>query len=165
MDEDTIKTVGRRKVIALLGSVGVGAAVIRSVISDDGSAPATGNLTNLPGTARDPTFVERIHERGTDDQSGEEIVAEESGLFDVSDFGAALDGTTDDTAATLHDFEDALEGGVHLGSVDGVAVATQCLLGGDQQRPPVAVENEYRVEAVDLRRVFADLLEHRLGVQ
>jgi len=113
MDEDTIKTVGRRKVIALLGSVGVGAAVIRSVISDDGSAPATGNRTNLPGTARDPTFVERIHERGTDDQSGEEIVAEESGLFDVSDFGAALDGTTDDTAAT----RDALEAAAPDGTV------------------------------------------------
>jgi hypothetical protein len=70
MTDDIIKKTSRRKVIAILGSVGVDAAVVRSVVSGNGSTPDTENLPDPQGTAGEVTIGERIREERVAESSG-----------------------------------------------------------------------------------------------
>jgi len=113
MDDDTIRKTGRRKLLAILGSVGVGGSVVSSLVSDEGSAPTTDSPPLPQETAVKPTVPEQIREQRIDEQS-DERTADQSEPVSVLDFGAVLDGVTDDTTATQNALNAAAPDGTVL---------------------------------------------------
>lgn len=97
----------RRKVLALLGAGGLGLLAVGGGLEAEGQLPAAGPSTPPPAPATDrsnlPSPPGGNQRTSPEDVStpGDAEISDRTEVFDVRDFGAAVDGTTDDTGALM----------------------------------------------------------------